>query len=123
MVLLGAARAAVIPAQHRDRFSLLDARQPPSCHHLFGTTDQGSDVFAQVVVGRAALAAARRAAPARSRRSLATVLGIFAAYVGGIVDDIISLVTNVFFVIPTIPLLVDVSGVPPQPRHADDDRS
>jgi peptide/nickel transport system permease protein len=41
---------------------------------------------------------------------LATVLGVFAAYVGGIVDDILSLVTNVFFVIPTIPLLIDVTA-------------
>src|SRR4051794_24790966 len=32
-------------------FNLLATRQAPSLHHLFGTTDQGSDVWAQVVWG------------------------------------------------------------------------
>ena len=32
-------------------FSLVDARQAPTWHHLFGTTDQGSDIFSQVVLG------------------------------------------------------------------------
>jgi peptide/nickel transport system permease protein len=41
---------------------------------------------------------------------IATVLGIVAAYRGGIVDELINVVTNVFFVIPTIPLLVDVTA-------------
>ena len=50
--------------------------------------------------------------------ALATTLGIFAAYVGGLVDDVINLLTNVFFVIPTIPLLVVVSAFLQHPRHA-----
>jgi peptide/nickel transport system permease protein len=90
-------------------FSLLDARQPPSWNHPFGTTDQGVDVFAQVVWG------ARRslllgAAAATLATVVATVLGVFAAYVGGIVDDFLNLITNVFFVIPAIPLLIDITA-------------
>ena len=46
-------------------FSLLDASQAPSWHHLFGTTDQGSDVFSQVVVGaRRSLVSSGQAAAA-----------------------------------------------------------
>jgi peptide/nickel transport system permease protein len=41
---------------------------------------------------------------------LATTLGILAAYAGGWVDEAINFVTNVFLVIPTIPLLVVVSA-------------
>ena len=41
---------------------------------------------------------------------IGATLGIFAAYAGGVVDDIVTLVTNVFFVIPTIPLLVDITA-------------
>ena len=109
MVLLGLLAPLLVPASKATEFSLLDARQHPSFHHLFGTTDQGTDVFAQVAWGarRSLLIGAGAGAIATV---LATVLGLFAAYVGGIVDEIISLVTNVFFVIPTIPLLIDVTA-------------
>jgi peptide/nickel transport system permease protein len=90
-------------------FNLLTTRQAPSWHHLFGTTDQGSDVWAQVVWGARRSLLLGAAAGAIST-VIATVLGVFAAYRGGIVDDLINVVTNVFFVIPTIPLLVDVTA-------------
>jgi peptide/nickel transport system permease protein len=90
-------------------FNILATRQTPSWHHLFGTTDQGSDIFSQVVLG------ARRslilgAAAAVLATGLATVLGILAAYSGGIVDEVVNFLTNVFLVIPTIPLLIVISG-------------
>ena len=90
-------------------FSLLDARQAPSWHHLFGTTDQGSDIFSQVMLG------ARRSlllgvAAATLATVLATSLGILAAYAGGVVDEAVNFLINVFLVIPTIPLLVVVSA-------------
>jgi peptide/nickel transport system permease protein len=109
MVLLGLFAPLLIPASKATEFSLLDARQHPSLHHLFGTTDQGTDVFAQVAWGarRSLLIGAGAGAIATI---LAATLGIFAAYVGGIVDDVLSLITNVFFVIPTIPLLIDVTA-------------
>ena len=109
MVLLGLLAPLLVPASKATEFSLLDARQHPSFHHLFGTTDQGTDVFAQVAWGarRSLLIGAGAGAIATI---LATTLGLFAAYVGGIVDDILSLVTNVFFVIPTIPLLIDITA-------------
>ena len=90
-------------------FSLLDARQSPSFHHLFGTTDQGSDIFSQVMWG-ARTSLVLGAAAAALATVLATTLGILAAYSGGIVDDIINLITSVFLVIPTIPLLIVVSS-------------
>ncbi len=90
-------------------FNVLAARQAPSWHHLFGTTDQGSDIFSQVVLG------ARRslilgAAAAVLATALATVLGVLAAYAGGLVDEVVNFLTNVFLVIPTIPLLIVISG-------------
>ena len=90
-------------------FSLFDARQAPSWHHLFGTTDQGSDIFSQVMMGarRSLILGASAAALATF---IATTLGILAAYSGGLIDECINLLTNVFLVIPTIPLLVVVSG-------------
>lgn len=109
MLLLGLLAPALVPASKATEFSLLDARQHPSLHHLFGTTDQGTDVFAQVAWGarRSLLLGAAAGAIATV---LATTLGLIAAYVGGIVDEILNLITNVFFVIPAIPLLVDVTA-------------
>ena len=96
-------------ATHNPTAFSLDARQSPSFHHLFGTTDQGVDIFSQVVVGaRSSLVLG--AAAAALATVLATVLGILAAYSGGVVDEVISFVTSVFLVIPTIPLLIVVSA-------------
>jgi peptide/nickel transport system permease protein len=101
--------APLISVAHPNDFSLLDAKQAPSWHHLFGTTDQGSDIFSQVVLGarRSLLLGALAAALATA---LAAVLGITAAYAGGLVDEVINLLTNVFLTIPPIPLLVVISA-------------
>jgi peptide/nickel transport system permease protein len=101
--------APLISVAHPNDFNLLDAKQAPSWHHLFGTTDQGSDVFSQVVVGarRSLLLGVMAASIATA---LAAFLGITAAYAAGLVDEGINLLTNVFLTIPPIPLLVVVSS-------------
>jgi peptide/nickel transport system permease protein len=101
--------APLISVSDPTGFDLYAARQAPSWHHLFGTTDQGSDIFSQVVLG------ARRslmlgAAAGALATVLAATLGILAAYSGGIVDEAINFLTNVFLVIPVIPLLVVISA-------------
>jgi peptide/nickel transport system permease protein len=108
-VVVVALLAPLISVNDPNAFDLLAARQAPSWHHLFGTTDQGSDIFSQVVVG------ARRslllgAAAGAFATVLAAVLGITAAYAGGIVDDVVNFLINVFLTIPPIPLLVVISG-------------
>jgi len=101
--------APLISVAHPNEFNLLAARQAPSWHHLFGTTDQGSDIFSQVALG------ARRSlllgfAAAVLATGLAATFGVTAAYSGGIVDEILNFFINVFLVIPAIPLLVVISG-------------
>ena len=108
-VVLVALIAPWISVAHPTDFNILAARQAPSWHHLFGTTDQGSDIFSQVVLG------ARRSlilglGAALLATTLATVLGVVGAYSGGIVDEVINFLTNIFLVIPTIPLLIVISG-------------
>jgi peptide/nickel transport system permease protein len=108
-VVVIAVIAPLISVAHPNDFNLLAARQAPSLHHLFGTTDQGSDIFSQVVLG------ARRslllgAAAGLLATGVAAILGITAAYSGGIVDDVVNFLINVFLTIPPIPLLVVVSG-------------
>jgi len=101
--------APLIATHDPTAMSLLDAKQSPSLHHFFGTTDQGTDVFSQVVLGtRNSLFLG--AAAAGLATVLAASLGILAAYSGGWIDDIINFATNVFLVIPTIPLLIVASA-------------
>ena len=90
-------------------FNILATRQAPSWHHLFGTTDQGSDIFSQVILGtrRSLILGASAALLATV---LAATLGILGAYSGGVVDEIVIFLTNVFLVIPTIPLLIVISS-------------
>ena len=108
-VILVALIAPLISVAHPNDFNLLAARQAPSWRHLFGTTDQGSDIFSQVVLGarRSLLLGALAATLATG---LAAILGITAAYTGGLVDEGVNFLTNVFLTIPPIPLLVVVSG-------------
>jgi peptide/nickel transport system permease protein len=101
--------APLVSVSNPTDFSLLDARQAPSWHHLFGTTDHGSDIFSQVMLGtrRSLLLGVSAGALATV---IATTLGVLAAYAGGVIDELVNFLTNVFLVIPTIPLLVVVSG-------------
>jgi len=108
-VVIVAVIAPWISAADPNGFNLLAAKQAPSWHHLFGTTDQGSDIWSQVVIGarRSLLLGASAAALATA---VAAALGITAALMGGLVDDIINFLINISLVIPPIPLLVVMSG-------------
>jgi peptide/nickel transport system permease protein len=79
--------------------------QSPSRDFPFGTTDQGYDVFSQVVWGaRNSLFIGASAAVIST--VIAVFFGLLAAYSGGWVDDLINTVINVFLVIPGLPLLI-----------------
>ncbi len=83
--------------------------QPPSWTDPLGTTDQGYSVYAQVIHGgRISLAVA--AAATLIAMTISITLGLLSAYCGGFVDDLINLVTNIFLVIPTLPLLIVISS-------------
>jgi peptide/nickel transport system permease protein len=108
-VVIVALIAPWISVDNPTDFNIFATRQAPSWNHLFGTTDQGSDIFSQVVLG------ARRSLilgflAALLATTLAATLGILAAYSGGVIDEVVNFMTNVFLVIPTIPLLVVISG-------------
>jgi peptide/nickel transport system permease protein len=108
-VVLVALVAPLISVDDPNAFDILAAGQAPSWNHLFGTTDQGSDIFSQVVVGSRHSLLLGAAAGALAT-GLAAILGITAGYMGGIVDDVVNFLTNIFLTIPAIPLLIVMSG-------------
>jgi len=108
-MLLVAVIAPWVSVNNPTDFNILATRQAPSWNHLFGTTDQGSDIFSQVMLGtRRSLMLGFAAAVLAT--VLATTLGLLAAYCGGVVDEVIHFLTNIFLVVPTIPLLIVISG-------------
>jgi peptide/nickel transport system permease protein len=78
---------------------------PPSGAHLLGTTSLGQDIWAQLVFGtRESLVIALVAGACAT--VLSVLVGVSAAYLGGVADDVLSMVTNVFLVLPTFPLII-----------------
>lgn len=85
----------------------------PSAAHLLGTTMSGQDVLSQLLVGiRLTLELALLVGFVAT--ALSVIVGVTAAFLGGLWDDFLSLVSNVFLVIPSLPLLILLLGYLPQ---------
>ncbi|NUU22759.1 MAG: ABC transporter permease [Streptomycetaceae bacterium] len=83
--------------------------QSPSGAHLLGTTQSGQDVLSQVLTGaRTSMLVGVVAATLAT--VLAVLIGVTAGYVGGWTDDILSMLTNIFLVIPALPLTIVLTG-------------
>ncbi len=81
----------------------------PSSAHWFGTNQQGEDLFSQTLYGgRFSLFIGVTAGLATTILSVA--VGMTAGFVGGWADEALGVVTNIFLVIPQLPLLI-VLGV------------
>jgi ABC-type dipeptide/oligopeptide/nickel transport system permease subunit len=82
-----------------------ETRVPPSSKYLFGTDYVGHDVFSQVVYGASSALFVGFAA-ALIVMLLATVVGLVSGYYGGIVDNILMRITEIFLVIPFLLILL-----------------
>jgi peptide/nickel transport system permease protein len=80
-----------------------------SLAHLLGTTAYGQDMFAQLVWGtQNVMIIAFTAGLATT--AIAVLVGIAAAYLGGLWDACLSVLTDVLLVIPLFPLLIVIAG-------------
>jgi peptide/nickel transport system permease protein len=83
--------------------------QPPSSEHWLGTTGAGQDVYAQFVHGlRSSFVVGAVAGCVAA--VIAMVIGFVSGYRGGVIDDILSMLTNVVLVIPTLAVLIIVAA-------------
>ncbi len=82
-----------------------DVLEPPSAAHWFGTTNFGEDVFLQTVVG-ARFSVFMGLGIGLVTTFISVVVGLTSGYFLGWVDELLSLVTNVFLVLPTLPLAI-----------------
>ncbi|MDY7229660.1 ABC transporter permease [Hyalangium rubrum] len=83
--------------------------QPPSSEYLLGTTGQGQDVFAQVVAGaRTSLLVGFLTGFAVM--AIGALVGMAAGFFGGWIDSVLSFITNVFLIMPGLPLAVVIAA-------------
>ncbi|MCC7451107.1 MAG: ABC transporter permease [Anaerolineae bacterium] len=82
---------------------------PPNETYIVGTTGTGQDVFAQLVYGARTTLVVGFLTGA-SIIILSILIGLTAGYVGGRVDDFLSLFMNVFLILPGLPLIIVVAG-------------
>ncbi|WP_437683763.1 ABC transporter permease [Sorangium sp. So ce131] len=86
--------------------------EAPSAEHLFGTTGQGQDVLAQTIVGaRTSLAVGF--ATGFAVMAIGALIGMVGGFFGGWIDDVLSLFTNVFLIIPGLPMAVVIAAYLP----------
>ncbi len=86
--------------------------QPPSAKYRLGTTGQGQDVFTQLVRGsRISLFIGFSVGLLITLIGLA--VGMTAGYLHGPADSILNVFTNVFLILPALPLLITLSSFLP----------
>jgi ABC-type dipeptide/oligopeptide/nickel transport system permease subunit len=80
-------------------------RVPPSSKYLFGTDYVGRDVYSQIVYGAGNVLYVGFGAAAIAM-SLAIVIGLISGYYGGLVDNFLMRITEIFLVIPFLLILL-----------------
>ncbi len=83
--------------------------QLPGTLHFMGQTNIGGDIFSQLLAGtRPTIIVAFLAGAIATLLSI--IVGIAAGHIGGLVDEVLSLIANVFLVIPALPLLIAIGA-------------
>lgn len=83
--------------------------QAPGGSHWLGQTTIGGDIFSQLLAGTRPTVIVAFLAGAVAT-ALAVLIGITAGYVGGLLDEVLSMLANIFLVIPALPLLIAIGA-------------
>ncbi len=82
---------------------------PPSGAHWLGTTQLQQDVLSQLLVGGGDTLLVALVAGVIAT-ALSVIIGVTAGYLGGLADDLLSMLANIFLVLPALPLLIIMIG-------------
>ncbi|HEY3710479.1 MAG TPA: ABC transporter permease [Amycolatopsis sp.] len=89
-----------------------DLLESPSGKHWFGTTHLGQDIFSQVIVGTRSVMLVGLTAGIVAT-ILAVLVGVTSGYLGGTPGEGLSALSNVFLVIPALPLIIIIGTALP----------
>jgi peptide/nickel transport system permease protein len=84
--------------------------KPPSAMHLLGTNEVGQDILSQLLYGAQASLIVGFAAAAISA-IVGSLVGLIAGYYQGYAGDLLMRLTDVFLVIPALPLMVVLGAI------------
>ena len=73
--------------------------------HLLGTTQIGQDVFSQLIWSTRQTLVVTLVVSAIAT-FISMIIGVTAAYVGGVTDRVLTVITDVFLILPVLPLLI-----------------
>jgi peptide/nickel transport system permease protein len=99
LILLLAVFGPLLAPQNPDQVNLLAVLQPPSVNHWFGTDSLGRDIFSQVLAG-ARISIEVAVIILSLSVVFGTALGIMSGLAGGLVDEIIMRITDLFLAFP-----------------------
>ncbi|QBD78135.1 ABC transporter permease [Ktedonosporobacter rubrisoli] len=80
-------------------------KAPPSAAHWLGTANSGQDVFSQLLYGTRS-SVFWGFLTGLSVMVVSIVIGLVGGYLGGIVDELLTLLTNIFLLIPSLALAI-----------------
>jgi peptide/nickel transport system permease protein len=92
-----------------DALGLQARNQAPTMQHLLGTTHMGQDVLSQIIIGTRGVMVVGFLAGIIAT-IVAVLVGVTAGYVAGAKGEALSALTNVFLVIPGLPLIIIVAS-------------
>ncbi|HLI60616.1 MAG TPA: ABC transporter permease [Solirubrobacteraceae bacterium] len=108
LILLLMAFVAAFPgvvATRSPQAAIYGQNSLPSSAHPLGTTSLGQDVFSQLVWGtRLTLIVTLIVSAVATAMSM--IVGVTAAYLGGVTDRVLTVITDVFLILPVLPLLI-----------------
>ena len=85
------------------------AYTPPSSEHWLGTDHMGIDMVSMLIAGlRSSLHVGFLAGTVAT--IVGTLIGVYGGYKGGLVDDVLTVATNLFLVIPSLIVLILISS-------------
>ncbi len=107
IVTLAAILAPALTSYDPRQPNLAIALQPPSPGHLFGTDHVGRDILTRVLYG-ARISLMIGLGVQLIAITLGTVLGLISGYFGGLVDDLVMGLNNIFFAFPGLLLALGI---------------
>jgi peptide/nickel transport system permease protein len=109
LVMLFLALFPGVVAPYDPQAPLFSPNLSPSWKHLLGTTQLGQDVFSQLIWSTR-LTLWVTVVVSVIATFISMLVGVTAAYIGGFTDRVLTVVTDVFLIIPVLPLLILLSA-------------
>jgi peptide/nickel transport system permease protein len=108
VILLIVVFVAVFPgliAPYNPQATIFPPNLGPSSRHWLGTTQIGQDVFSQLIWSTR-LTLLVTVVVSAIATFISMIIGVTAAYLGGVTDRVLTVITDVFLILPVLPLLI-----------------